>query len=276
MHTGSWFGVPVYGLLFASLATASVHHWNSGYVSGVPAFTTPSTHSATAPCRHLQLPTSHLPPTTLPPATRLRTPPTACLIARCVCCVGISPTPEPLLTVFFWCAGLLFAVCFWFYCCWESNQPGIDMETQGMNRLFKPLGKKFKTIVDLATPHMAIYAMKSLGGSSGVVGTMSFYIANYLIIQLIVELMKTLSRRYRPVIVSSRGPLHPVPPVLGCLLGLHDCLHVLCSRVSVVGGRCLLTCVCHAHAHAHARATYRPSRSSCKAPCGPFRRTSGS
>jgi membrane-associated phospholipid phosphatase len=84
---------------------------------------------------------------------------------------------------------------------WESKVPGMDNETQGINRLFAPVGKSLSTLTNLASPHIAGLIIKMLGGGeTGALQVAGFYFASYLSCQLVCELVKTLSRRFRPVV----------------------------------------------------------------------------
>lgn len=169
MIPGSIFGVPIYGLFFATFVVAML--WDCTF--------SPEAHALDA-----------------------------------------SITSPSLVTL----AGMLAAtvgLAFYSSCIYESTQPNIDLENQGINRLFQPLGRKVATFVNIFSPNVAIGVIgflcslaatedptdsngsvseEDLAKSYGPVAVGSFYVTTYLVCNLFIEFVKTVSRRLRPVV----------------------------------------------------------------------------
>eukprot|EP00041_Stephanoeca_diplocostata_P022137 m.524684 g.524684 ORF g.524684 m.524684 type:complete len:381 (+) comp21991_c0_seq1:250-1392(+) len=70
-------------------------------------------------------------------------------------------------------------------------------DTHGLMRPFAPLGKKLGTVTTLLGPHVSVWILSH--SSQLAVGAASYYIALFYFTQLVIEVMKTLSQRERPV-----------------------------------------------------------------------------
>lgn len=180
MIPGSIFGVPIYGLFFATFVVAML--WDAIF--------SPEAHA---------LDSSYS-----------------------------SPSPVTLAGIVAATVGLAFYAS----CIYESTKPGIDLENQGINRLFQPLGRKVATFVNIFSPNVAIGVIhylsspltdedgetfdsngsvnpeEELARSTGPVAVASFYVTTYLACNLFIEFVKTVSRRMRPVITMEAELAH--------------------------------------------------------------------
>eukprot|EP00041_Stephanoeca_diplocostata_P022138 m.524751 g.524751 ORF g.524751 m.524751 type:complete len:299 (+) comp21991_c0_seq6:250-1146(+) len=82
-------------------------------------------------------------------------------------------------------------------------------DTHGLMRPFAPLGKKLGTVTTLLGPHVSVWILSH--SSQLAVGAASYYIALFYFTQLVIEVMKTLSQRERPVCALA-GKLQNVSP----------------------------------------------------------------
>lgn len=106
------------------------------------------------------------------------------------------------------------AIAFWTACIVESVSNPAANEATGVVRAFAPLGKKLGTLVTLGAPHISVLVVGQ--SSPKAQSAACFYIAVFYITQTVVEFLKTVSRRIRPVCKLSaelKGVQRQIPQI---------------------------------------------------------------